>query len=159
MEMSKKYPYDIPLNAVMIGDFLICNKQYTDKYIIEYANNNNITIINVKQGYSKCSVAPISKNALITDDIGIANSASQAGIDTLYIDNRFVICDGYDYGFIGGACGMIDKNILAFTGVFTDTKIKSQVESFADKYGVKTVYLTNNPMFDVGSIIPMTEER
>ena len=63
--LSTNYPNDIALNAVMIGKNIICNKKYTDKYIIEYATNNNLNIIDVKQGYSKCSVVPISHNAII----------------------------------------------------------------------------------------------
>ncbi len=156
-KISENYPYDIALNAVIIGKKLICNKKYTDKTIIEYANKIHLNIIDVKQGYSKCSIAPICDNAIITDDGGIANSATDAGIDTLYIDKRFVICAGFDYGFIGGASGMIDKNVLAFTGVFTDTDIKNKVETFSAKHGVRIEYLTNKPMFDVGSIIPIIE--
>ena len=52
---------------------------------------------------------------------------------------------------------MIDKNVLAFTGLFTDDVIRKQVESFADNHGVAIEYLTDEPMFDVGSIIPFVE--
>ncbi len=156
-KIAKNYPYDVALNAVMVGRNLICNKKYTDKTILEYADTHKISIINVKQGYSKCSVVPVSYNAIITDDRGIANSTRDAGIDTLYLDKRFVTCDGFDYGFIGGASGMIDKNVLAFTGFFSDTDTRTKVETFLSKYGVKAEYLTDKPMFDVGSIIPFME--
>ena len=79
------------------------------------------------------------------------------GIDTLYIEKRFVVCDGFDYGFIGGASGMIERNILAFMGVFPDNDIKNTVEAFTNKHGVSIKYLTEKPMFDVGSIIPFIE--
>jgi len=156
-KIAKNYPYDVALNAVMVGNNLICNKKYTDKSILEYARIQKMSVINVKQGYSKCSVVPISHNAIITDDRGIAQSARDAGIDALYIDKRFVICEGFDYGFIGGASGMIAKNVLAFTGIFTDEHTKNVVETFLSKYGVRADYLTDKPMFDVGSIIPILE--
>ncbi len=158
-KIAENYPYDIALNAVLIGNYLICNKNYTDKTIIEYADKHQINIIDVKQGYSKCSVVPISSNAFITDDRGIADAGKAAGMDTLYIDKHFVKCDGFNYGFIGGASGMIDRNILAFTGIFTDPNTKNAVEAFSGKHGVGIVYLTDEPMFDVGSIIPFIENN
>ena len=155
--IAENYPHDVALNAVIVGKNIICNPKYTDKTILEYAHRLQMNIIAVKQGYSKCSVAPVSRNAIITDDRGIADSANNAGIDVLYIDKRFILCNGFDYGFIGGACGMIDKNVLAFTGVFNDTSIRNNVETFLSKYGVYAEYLTDKPMFDVGSIIPYVE--
>lgn len=60
---STNYPDDVALNAVIIGKNIICNKKHTDKYIIEYATDNNLNIIDVKQGYSKCSVVPSVKRS------------------------------------------------------------------------------------------------
>ena len=42
-------------------------------------------IINVKQGYAKCSICVVSDNAIITADKGIAKAAIQNRIDVLEI--------------------------------------------------------------------------
>jgi hypothetical protein len=62
----------------------------------------NFNIIDVKQGYTKCSVLPVSNNAFITDDISIYNQCVSFGIDVLYVGKGDVSLPGYNYGFIGG---------------------------------------------------------
>ena len=51
--IDSKYPYDVWYNATTLKDYVICNKAYTDKTILD---SHNKEIINVKQGYSKCNI-------------------------------------------------------------------------------------------------------
>jgi hypothetical protein len=36
--LKEKYPYDIAYNAARVGNNIICNKNFTDDKIIEFAN-------------------------------------------------------------------------------------------------------------------------
>ena len=69
--LKNTYPYDISLNAVNLKDFFIHNLKYTDEYLLNSVKEKNL--INVKQGYTKCSCAVISNNAIITSDVGLYN--------------------------------------------------------------------------------------
>lgn len=149
----RKYPYDIEFNCVQVGDKLICNKRYTNKTILEYAEANGIAIIDVKQGYAKCSTCVVTNNAVITEDDSIAKKASEYGIEVLKVSKGNVELLGYDYGFIGGACGLIEEKLLAFNGnVFKHPEF-DRIFEFCYNRSVGIVGLSDDKLNDIGSII------
>ena len=155
--LSDKYPYDCPLNCVIIGKYMICNVDTARKDVLEYCRRNSFEILNVKQGYTKCSVVPVSENAVITDDISIYKGCKDR-LDVLFVDKGFVRLDGFEYGFIGGSAGKLGRNLLAFTGRIYDDFIRNKIENFCSLHNVQCVYLSDEKIYDVGSIIPITEE-
>lgn len=155
--VKSPYPDDSRLNVVFAGDRLICNPQTTDKFVLKYASDNGLKIISVNQGYTKCSVCLINDNALITDDESIHNACIAFGIDSLLISKGSVKLNGFDYGFIGGCTGLIDKNKLLFNG---DVRLHSDADkivSFLNKYNIEPVIIENELLYDVGGILPLTE--
>ena len=56
---------------------------------------------------------------------------------------------------IGGCCGLIDKDVLAFTGRLDSLDFEKPIRDFLDKHGVRIVELTQNPMLDIGGILPL----
>lgn len=152
------YPTDSLLNTVVIGDKIICNPDTADKQILEFAAKADYKLISVNQGYTKCSVCVVNDNAIITDDESIYNACSKKGIDTLYISKGSVKLDGYDYGFIGGCTGLIDKNKLLFNGDINYHKDCNKIIDFLNTYNVYPVIIENEPLYDIGSILPLCEE-
>ncbi len=138
------YPYDVLLNAARIGENLICNEKYTAKEILTG------NIINVKQGYAKCSTLIIDQNSIITSDKSIAKAWIG---DALYIESGYINLPGYNYGFIGGCGGKIDKNTLYLTGS-THPQI-SQITAFAKQRNVDIIFGSYEVLTDIGSIIPI----
>uniref|UniRef100_UPI00343F95D8 DUF6873 family GME fold protein n=1 Tax=uncultured Clostridium sp. TaxID=59620 RepID=UPI00343F95D8 len=67
--LSHKYPSNIALNSYITDNYLVHNLKFTDKKILEYCKNKKI--INVKQGYTKCSILPIKEKVIITNDTDI----------------------------------------------------------------------------------------
>ena len=65
--------------------------------------------------------------------------------------------DGYDYGFIGGCCGFIDKNTLVFSGNVKLHKNYEDIKAFAGNYKVDVVSLSNEMLYDIGGILPVKE--
>ncbi|MDF2631498.1 MAG: hypothetical protein K0Q85_94, partial [Caproiciproducens sp.] len=114
--ISKLYPYDVPLNAARVGNYLIANQAALDNTIMNYCKENGVEIIHVKQGYTKCSTIVVDEHSIITADQSIERAAIAARIDTLLIEPGHITLPKYNYGFIGGACGFIGKNKIAFTG-------------------------------------------
>ncbi len=152
-----KYPYNIALNHIIIGKTFIGNVRYTDKNIIQYCKENNFKIINVNQGYTKCSTAIINENAVITSDNGIYKACINNKIDALKIDFGYISLYGYDYGFIGGCCGKLNKYTLAFTGKVSEHKNYKEIKSFLHNYNINILELSNKPLIDIGSIVPLKE--
>lgn len=147
-----EYPYNIGFNCVSVGNKLICNSKYTCKAVLEFAEPMNYEIIDVNQGYAKCSTCVINNNAIITEDISIAKCAERKGIEVLLIEKGFVGLKGYDYGFIGGCCGMIDDKLLAFNGNIKFHPNGKAIEEFCSNHSVNILNLCDRDLYDIGSI-------
>lgn len=149
--LKDKYPENIFLNAVNLKDFFIHNLKYTDKVLLDEIKNKNL--INIKQGYAKCSTAIVNDNALITSDVGIYKSLKPYPIDVLLIASGDINLPGLPYGFIGGSCGLIAKDKLAFFGNLKFHNYKDEIEKFLYKHNVEPIYLSNSSLIDRGSIL------
>lgn len=155
---GNKYPDDVRLNCAIIGNKLLCNINTIAQEILEYAEINNMIVINVKQGYTKCSICIVNENAIITDDESIFTAAGNFFNDTLFISKGSIGLKGYGYGFIGGCCGKIDKNKIAFNGAIESHKDYKKIIDFLSRNSVECIELNNNPLYDIGGIIPICEE-
>ena len=146
------YPYDCKMNSVVLS-----------KKIITHTNNNlfdseNKEIIRVSQGYVKCSTCVVSSDAIITADRSIEKSAINNGIDVCLVTNETIQLNGYKNGFIGGTCGKISKNKLAFFGDVKTHPDGNRIIEFCEKYNVECVSLVDGYLYDYGSLLPIIEE-
>ena len=152
--VGAKYPEDVLYNAAVLRDYVICNARYTESEILSQYSTLKKIIINVKQGYSKCNICIVNGHAVITSDKGIEKSLKNIGdIDVLTIDAGHIKLRGMPYGFIGGATGLIRKNILAVNGdLYThpDGKI---IEHFCKAHNVEITVLKSGILTDIGSVI------
>ena len=156
-KLSCNYPNDIAYNVSRIGNIVMHNINNTDKLILEYYTNNNFSIIGAKQGYTKCATCIVAENAVITSDVGITKLLLENGVDVLQINAGEISLKGMEYGFIGGTCGFIDKNILAFCGKIENHSSYKEIVKFTDKYLVDIISLYNGELTDIGSIIPIMQ--
>lgn len=145
------YPYDIMLNALNIGDYFIHKLNFTDKNLLDLVKAKRL--INTNQGYTKCSTAIVSDNAIITSDTSIRDALNPTDIDILFLPPGDILLPGLDYGFIGGTCGLIDKSTLAFFGDLSHYKYGEEVLNFLKKHNVHPLYLRKGPLIDRGSIL------
>lgn len=157
-QLRPDYPYDIALNSVRVGSNLLCLQKYTDKAILDYCVKEKIHIINVRQGYSKCSTCVVDDSSIITADKSIANSAYVCRIDVLTVNPGYINLKGYSEGFIGGCSGKSERNKIIFIGDVTRHQNYSEIKSFLDKREIKIDILGDGELHDVGSIIPLLEE-
>ncbi len=151
--LNEKYPYDIAYNAARVGNNIICNENFTDDIIIEFANKNGLNLINTKQGYAKCSICVISNDAIITSDKNIQSVAFKNKIDVLLVNDNEIKLTGFDHGFIGGATGLIKENILAVNGNIKFHTNYKEIITFCAKHNVEVVSLNNEEIIDIGSIL------
>ena len=155
--IKSPYPNDCLLNFVDIGDYIICNKTILPENIAELLPNK--VIIDVKQGYSKCSVCICKQNTIITDDISVYNAVLQYdNIISLLVEKGSVHINKYDYGFIGGCCGLIDKNTLLFNGDLSLHSDFDKIKKFLYDNSINFIDIKGKPLTDIGSIIPIMEK-
>ena len=151
-KLKSPYPYDASYCAAVFGKFAIANEKVTDSTLLKILKEE-FTFIDVRQGYAKCNICPISENAIITEDVGIAKAVSPY-MDVLLITPGYVKLKGYKNGFIGGATGMADKDLLYVEGELKSHVDANKIYAFLEKYNVKTIE-KEGELTDVGSIIPL----
>ena len=148
---SERYPGDIALNLLTVGRYVFCNRKYASAEVLSYAESRGYTVVNVNQGYARCTACPVGDSGLISADPSMLSAAYNNGIKTLSVSVGSVKLEGYDYGFIGGACGAFGDS-LYFAGDLYAHPNCEEIESFCTSLGVKAVSLSDEPLTDVGSI-------
>ncbi|MGO5065455.1 hypothetical protein FDF31_04400 [Clostridium sporogenes] len=148
--LENTYPEDIILNALNIRDIFMHKLNYTDPNLLSFIKHKKL--LNINQGYTKCSTAIVSQNAVMTSDIKIEKLLKKNDIDVLLLPPGDIILPGLDYGFIGGTCGFLDNNILAFYGDLNMYRHGNKVTNFLNKHNVKPIFLSKGKLIDRGSI-------
>lgn len=153
------YPNDINYNVCIVGNKAIHNFKYTDSKIISELNKNNFELINVKQGYSNCSIAVIDENSIILSDKGLYNSLKNRGIDMLFLDyihNIKLLNENGEYsqknGFIGGAVSRIGDNIVVF-GDLDKIDYDGKIKGFIKKRNLNIIDFKRLDVIDYGGVI------
>lgn len=155
--LKSTYPDNVAYNVGRIGKIAIHNFKYTDKKIIKRLEEKELKLINVKQGYAKCSICIVNEKAIITSDRGIARELEKHDIDVLLIRSGYVDLPGLDYGFVGGASGLIDNKKILFCGDIREHPDFKIIKKFLRKYSVSFEVVEDKKLIDIGSIIPITE--
>jgi hypothetical protein len=88
--LTPDYPGDIAYNAACTGRFLIHNLKYTAKHILDCAEKSGMAMVNVRQGYAKCSTVTIDEKSIITYDRGIAKACEESGADGISLINTLM---------------------------------------------------------------------
>lgn len=156
---SPEYPHDSQLNICITGKKAVLNTKTVPTSIVKYLTNDmGLSTVDSRQGYSRCSICLVSEHAMITADKGLYKTLIEAGYEVLLITPGYIELDGFPYGFIGGASFKISSGKLAFTGALDAHPDKNSILSFLRSHDVAPVFLTDEPLFDIGSAIPITEK-
>lgn len=153
---ASQYPQNIGLNMAKIGIYSVHNFRFTDPALLRMLVKNNTIKLQVKQGYSTCSICIVGKDAVITEDAGIFKSV-RAHMDCLLIRPGYIRLQGHPYGFIGGASAKLSEDTLAFTGTLMHHPDRNKIFDFLAAHGVSPVFLTNETCYDIGTMIPVLE--
>ena len=148
-DLGNIYPHDCALNCVICGEIVICGKNAPKQL---FAGK---TVLEVNQGYAKCSTIVVSDNAFITADKGIYKALTDYGFDALLTNNTGIMLNGYDCGFIGGCSGKVSNNLLVFTGDISRHNDHENIKSFCADHNVDIYSLGNNFLYDYGGILPI----
>ena len=138
---DKEYPADILLNFIDTEKAVIGYKKALTKLI-------NKPVINVKQGYTRCSTL-VCCNFAVSADAGILSALSSLGYDTIQISHGYIDLPGYDFGFIGGA-SFADENTVYLFGSLSTHPDGEKIRAFIEKRGVNMIELSDDPLTDYG---------
>lgn len=153
-ETGALYPKNVMLNIAVFGKNIVCNIKYADKEVINYYRKENYRIIDVNQGYAKCNIYPVSDNAVITEDSGIAKTLGYySDIDVCFLNSGDVRLKNFSYGFIGGAGGILCDGVAGFYGELHKYKQKEKIVSFLSKHNISYKELGSGGLTDFGSIL------
>ena len=151
-ELKSNYPEDIAYNILKTDSSAFGKFSETEETIKKYLEAENIKMINVKQGYSKCSVCSFAGGA-ITADESLYSALLADGQDTLKIPCGEIFLRGYDYGFIGGASGENDDGELFFFGDLKMLSFGEKIIRFLEEKKKKIHQISGITPIDVGTIM------
>lgn len=150
-ELGSDYPADIPYNAACTGKYFIHNLRHTAPSLLEAAQLAGMSMIDVRQGYAKCSCVIVDEDSIITYDHGIASRCEKAGMNVLLVRAGGIDLEGYNTGFIGGTSGRVDDAVI-FCGDIDSHPDAVQIREFIEKRGLKVIDFDFS-LTDIGSII------
>ena len=154
-ELGGRYPEDARLNALVIGNNLFCNRGNISEGVLRIAEDRGLSVINVKQGYPACSVLTLRDSAAITSDEGLCKTFSKYGIRVYKIRKGAISLPPYEYGFIGGACGVFEDKIY-FLGNYKAHPSAHIIEEAAREMSYTPISLSDEELVDLGGILFIT---
>lgn len=160
IQQHTAYPEDTQLNLCQVGEHILYNRKTVPDDIVEYLTRNGaLRFIDCHQGYTRCTACVVDRRSLITADRGVAARASSAGLSVLLISPGHILLDGFPHGFIGGASFKIADEKIAFTGKLDTHPDCGRILQFLERREIEAVFLTAEPVFDIGSAIPILEKE
>lgn len=152
------YPDDTVFNALKIGRYLFGGKSLAAS-ILDFAKAEDLMYIPVKQGYARCSTLPINeKNAAITADPGMAAAMERLSINVLKISPGHIALDGTDYGFIGGASFVSEKDKrIFFFGDIESHPDHLRITEFLHSIGY-TAHSLGGELTDIGGAVIVPQD-
>ncbi len=153
--LVRNYPGDIAYNVLRMGNYAFHNTKYTDAEIVRELDKQNIKLIHISQGYTKCSTCILDSRTIITSDLKLSKTVEKYGIESLLIKPGGIELKNLSYGFIGGASGLISEKHIAFTGTLEALEDGNRIIEFLKYKEIKITELGKDKLVDYGSIIPL----
>ncbi len=153
--LGRHYPKDSAYNVGIVGKKCFLNKKVCDEVLYEIILSEGYEIIEVKQGYTKCSICPIDENSFITGDVSIARAGEKAGMEVLLVSNDNIALPGFLNGFFGGSVGMASENELLINGDIDLLPDSKKIRNFLSLKNIRITKLKEGEVLDIGSIIPL----
>ncbi len=150
--VSAEYPNDIALNLFTVKKYLFANTEHASREVLAYAELLGYELVNVAQGYAKCS-SMLLRDAIVTADRSIYNAAMERGIDALLISPGGIDIERYDTGFIGGASGTIADGKVTVFGNIEKHPDGQKILDFAKKHDTEIISLGSGNLFDYGGLV------
>ena len=147
----KEYPRDAIFNALLAKEYILLKEDTVSKSVLEYAKQAGLTPVSVKQGYPACTALVFGGGA-ITSDRGMCDALSRCGLEVTLINNGDILLPPYEYGFIGGASGVLGDKVY-FLGDIMKHRDAERICEAIKRQNYTPVSLSDEPLADLGRII------
>lgn len=144
------YPDCALYNAVSDEDVLIHRTDITEKSILERFPSKKR--INIKQGFTRCSLVYLRDGSFITSDHKIRMKLENLNYEVFYVNPEQIILPGVKHGFFGGCCGVFEQKFFII-GKLSYINEGQKLEAFLRRLGFEIIELYEGPLFDGGSIL------
>jgi len=158
-QIEMNYPDDIKYNVAIIGNYAVHNFKYTDKKVLKLLQEGGYELIDVEQGYTNCSIAVIDDTSVITTDKKIAERLRANNLSVLLLDYTpdIKLLDEHGryssmQGFIGGAIGKVDNNIIIF-GDLEKIDKDGKIRNFITERHLQIIEFNGLDVIDYGGIL------
>ncbi len=151
---ADSYPADAAFDCVMIGGALVGRADAISPAVKRAASAAMTPVLNVAQGYAKCSVCTLGDGArapILTADPSIHKLALSRGVRSVLIGSGSISLPGYSTGFIGGA-SFYARGIVYFLGNIELHPDHDAVMRAAADAGVHVRSMSRHGLFDAGAI-------
>ncbi|MGL5439071.1 MAG: DUF6873 family GME fold protein [Filifactoraceae bacterium] len=152
-KLAPNYPYDIAYNVAIVGNFAIGKIKHIDKILLDEIKKADYTIVDVNQGYAKCSIAIVDEKSVLTSDRSIIKACNEILNVGVVENDEGIVLDNM-YGFIGGASFTLGKRLIFF-GDYKTHRDKNFIKKFCEERGVEPISIGNGRLKDYGGIVPL----
>lgn len=156
--LGAKYPEDCRYNIAATGKYAFHKLRYTETAISDHLHETGVRMIDVRQGYSRCSTLVVDENSIVTADVSIHSEALKAGLNALLIRPGHVGLKGFKYGFIGGASGH-DAESVYLSGRLEQHPDGNAIHDFIAARGKRVINLSDGHINDLGSFLIFESAR
>lgn len=151
-DLGYDYPDNVKYNGAWVGNYFIHNTDHTAPKLLEFAKAKGLTIVHVKQGYTKCNTVVVNDRSIITSDEGIAKALEPYDLDVLLISQGHIKLAGFPHGFLGGTSGRVGDTMV-FNGDLSEHPDYLEISNFIFDRGLRLQYFDQYDLEDIGSII------
>lgn len=150
------YPGHVILNAAISDDLLVHSLKDTDPAVLEACSA--LELVDVRQGYTRCSLSYVGRDSYVTNDDGIARTLQALRKNVLHLPYGDVQLEGFSHGFLGGCLSRVEigsDHVLLVTGDLDCYRHGDALSAFLRGAGIIPYSIGTGSLKDRGSIIPI----
>ncbi|MBQ8719969.1 MAG: hypothetical protein IJY65_02940 [Clostridia bacterium] len=148
---SAEYPHDAVMNALVTKRSVFAKTDSVCPDILALAKSLGYEVRSVKQGYPACTALALGGVA-VTADEGMRRALEVGGVRVYKISGKNIALPPYEYGFIGGACGVFEKTVY-FLGDLEAHPDAPIIKEAISEAGCAFVSLSGGGLVDLGGIL------
>jgi len=145
-----QHPGEVYYTAAVSEQFLVHHLGFTDPVILE--NCHWLKKIDVRQGYTSCSLMLLKDGHYMTSDQGIHKTLDQKGLKGIFIPPDEILLPGFQNGQIGGTMGIYKSSVL-ITGSLDHLQEGKVVRNFLQQLNYTVIELFEGQLTDYGGIL------
>jgi len=145
-DLGSKYPLTTPYNISYRKGIFIGNRKNADSTIIALSQGKNW--IESPQAYARCNSIILDSEHIITSEISVNKTIP----NSLYINPKGILLEGFEYGFFGGCAGIYDQKLFILGSLKYHLQ-GNDIKEYCEKASYEIVELYDGPLFDGGGLM------